>query len=572
MQLHKGTVWATWDPEAPDFLEYIGDNQYGIDLWIDKPDGTEADLEVLGLYKWIFPSNWKFGAENFLADAYHGTTTHHSVEIVGINPGGGQSRQTVAGRAHREAATRIEVTHRGSGRLGVYFAPENFPYIPTYPNQPPAVEEYYRASYERRKQVLGKMWRVTGSNGNVFPNATQGTHSSMCVWHPDGVDSTEMWRWYFVQRDMPQEVKDMLLHYYMRYGGPIGLTEMDDMENWSYAQKASKGVIARRYPYHYAMGLGHETEGHHNLAELGLPQNALISEVMSPETRRLCSEQNSPRCVLLLGRPHGLGQLGPDAKEGPLPVASVPGRGSALALGLDQDLADHLPPALCYGQQVRGGHGSATDAKPRVYHGQSPLHVEEVHLYQFRCPSSDLRVGQVHEEGLCCLVRGGCAPLDYRFGVVAVPRAQIALYGVGDLRGYGFLARWRRLWRKVCEVHYSRLWWWELQVWSQTHGRPVRLQRQVPLTFRHSNSAQVQVRKVGCFVPHGGYGLFEPGNSVIRHALVNQVSTDVVVRVPVPRVEADGLLSFFDSVVVATHPTVRPTQVGVGFRGGERGD
>ena len=293
MQLHKGTVWATWDPEAPDFLEYIGDNQYGIDLWIDKPDGTEADLEVLGLYKWIFPSNWKFGAENFLADAYHGTTTHHSVEIVGINPGGGQSRQTVAGRAHREAATRIEVTHHGSGRLGVYFAPEAFPYIPTYPNQPPAVEEYYRASYERRKQVLGKMWRVTGSNGNVFPNATQGTHSSMCVWHPDGVDSTEMWRWYFVQRDMPQEVKDMLLHYYMRYGGPIGLTEMDDMENWSYAQKASKGVIARRYPYHYAMGLGHETEGHHNLAELGLPQNALISEVMSPETRRLCSEQNS---------------------------------------------------------------------------------------------------------------------------------------------------------------------------------------------------------------------------------------------------------------------------------------
>ncbi len=92
---------------------------------------------------------------------------------------------------------------------------------------------------------------------------------------------------------MPQEVKDMLLHYYMRYGGPIGLTEMDDMENWSYAQKASKGVIARRYPHHYAMGLGHETKGHHNLAELGLPQNALISEVMSPETRRLCSEQNS---------------------------------------------------------------------------------------------------------------------------------------------------------------------------------------------------------------------------------------------------------------------------------------
>ena len=40
----------------------------------------------------------------------------------------------------------------------------------------------------------------------------------------------------------------MLRHYYMRYGGPAGLTEEDDMENWVYAHNASKGVIARRYP------------------------------------------------------------------------------------------------------------------------------------------------------------------------------------------------------------------------------------------------------------------------------------------------------------------------------------
>ena len=42
----------------------------------------------------------------------------------------------------------------------------------------------------------------------------------------------------------------------MRYSGPGGLTEQDDMENWNYASAASKGVIARRYPYNYEMGLG----------------------------------------------------------------------------------------------------------------------------------------------------------------------------------------------------------------------------------------------------------------------------------------------------------------------------
>jgi uncharacterized linocin/CFP29 family protein len=44
----------------------------------------------------------------------------------------------------------------------------------------------------------------------------------------------------------------------MRYSGPGGLTEQDDMENWNYASEASKGVIARRYPYNYQMGMGFE--------------------------------------------------------------------------------------------------------------------------------------------------------------------------------------------------------------------------------------------------------------------------------------------------------------------------
>ncbi len=29
------------------------------------------------------------------------------------------------------------------------------------------------------------------------------------------------------------------------------MTEQDDMENWNYATAASRGTIARRYPYNY---------------------------------------------------------------------------------------------------------------------------------------------------------------------------------------------------------------------------------------------------------------------------------------------------------------------------------
>jgi len=36
------------------------------------------------------------------------------------------------------------------------------------------------------------------------------------------------------------------------------MTEEDDMENWNYASAASKGTIARRYPYNYQMAMGFE--------------------------------------------------------------------------------------------------------------------------------------------------------------------------------------------------------------------------------------------------------------------------------------------------------------------------
>jgi len=34
------------------------------------------------------------------------------------------------------------------------------------------------------------------------------------------------------------------------------MTEQDDMENWNYATAASRGTIARRYPYNYQQSLG----------------------------------------------------------------------------------------------------------------------------------------------------------------------------------------------------------------------------------------------------------------------------------------------------------------------------
>jgi len=82
--LYKGTIWATWDPKAPPFLEYLGDFLPYIDLTLDSWDGSDGGTEILcGIQKWRVPCNWKFPAENFSGDSYH-NISHRSVDLVGI--------------------------------------------------------------------------------------------------------------------------------------------------------------------------------------------------------------------------------------------------------------------------------------------------------------------------------------------------------------------------------------------------------------------------------------------------------------------------------------------------------
>ena len=49
----------------------------------------------------------------------------------------------------------------------------------------------------------------------------------------------EMWRMYLVDKDAPDAVKEAARSYYLRYSGPAGMTESDDMENWTGATEAS---------------------------------------------------------------------------------------------------------------------------------------------------------------------------------------------------------------------------------------------------------------------------------------------------------------------------------------------
>ena len=249
--VYKGTIWANWDSEAPSFLDWLGDMRHYLDFALDHRDGSSGGSEVIGgVQKWRVKTNWKIVAENFIGDMYH-DISHRSVDTVGIGPGGTGRRDAQRPRL------AIGFSDLGHGVLGEMPHSAEPDYAPTFASHP-EVEAYYRKIYDAKVRNLGDQPRVTNSVGTIFPNMSFHSRQprTILITHPISPTEVELWRFYLVDANAPQAVKDAARHYYLRYSGPGGMTETDDLENWTYAIGSSEGAIARRHDFNYQLALG----------------------------------------------------------------------------------------------------------------------------------------------------------------------------------------------------------------------------------------------------------------------------------------------------------------------------
>lgn len=253
----KGSIWACWDAATPGLEDWLGDARIWIEEFFTVPDVGVGELELIaGVQKWTLPCNWKFGAENFSGDNYH-NVSHASVDQLALSPSGKAGRHQYDAIPQKPVLQNIAYAATGhSGRGALY--PPGFDFLSAYAAVP-ELHAYYRRAYAAREQQLGERARMVPHGGTIFPNMSfSNGRTSIALWHPAGPETCEVWRFYFVPEYAPAAVKDHLRRYVIRYQGPSGLTEEDDMENWNLAHRASRGTIARRHPYHMAMGLGHE--------------------------------------------------------------------------------------------------------------------------------------------------------------------------------------------------------------------------------------------------------------------------------------------------------------------------
>jgi phenylpropionate dioxygenase-like ring-hydroxylating dioxygenase large terminal subunit len=240
---YKGLFFATFDPEAPPLLDYLGEMTWYLDVFFDRREGG---VEVIGgMHKWVMPCNWKFPAENFGGDGYHTSWSHRSAMDTGSG-GDYRLRPDPGGMMLRP--------RDGHCIIGVG---------PDMIIDPPVAElQAYEAEIapEVERRLGPRLKRVKPIVGTLFPNFSmlRSVSRTFRVWHPRGPEKTEVWGWVFADKAAPAAVKEAIRLAGMRGFGPSGTFEQDDMDNWQGCTQTGRGMVARRGFLSYEMGLGHE--------------------------------------------------------------------------------------------------------------------------------------------------------------------------------------------------------------------------------------------------------------------------------------------------------------------------
>jgi hypothetical protein len=254
-----GSLWATWDPKAPSFEDYLGPFAESLRHCLQSSDGEDNGLEMFTPFqRHRLPTNWKVPGFTSVTDLTHTAMTHRSSQAAGLHQdrGRGKEKPTIPFPQDKYAIGDHSLGHGG---MCTFY---NQAGVPQYTNEwfEPGVDDYFRAATERKaEQYVDRVMAPHGWGGGhfaIFP-AVMVDSWRLRWYHPHETGMTERWTLSGVDKNAPKEVKDAVRHYSERFNGPIGFFESDDMENWNYVYPASQGARARKLNYFFRNGIGH---------------------------------------------------------------------------------------------------------------------------------------------------------------------------------------------------------------------------------------------------------------------------------------------------------------------------
>ncbi len=257
--VHAGLIFATFDPQAPSLDEYLGDARWYIDmLFARTPGGAQA----LGApVRWVAQKNWKYGAVNFAADGPHALKTHGPI-----------TRKIAAGmplEVLRTVALEGPAVRAGNGHgcIFVDLPPGMPPWVGFHPDM---VGLYQKTLTPGQLKLKSNMFNKVMT---IFPNLSwvhfpisfapdqpPVNFFNVRVWQPTGPDRTEIWNWFFADREAPDEYKQASLEAGIRTFTAAGTFDQDDAEAWAAIDAGSRGTIGRERMSSFQMILASHDE------------------------------------------------------------------------------------------------------------------------------------------------------------------------------------------------------------------------------------------------------------------------------------------------------------------------
>jgi phenylpropionate dioxygenase-like ring-hydroxylating dioxygenase large terminal subunit len=255
VESYKGFVFATMDPDAPLLADYLGEvGRMGLDLIAERGDVVIVE----GVQKNVIGCNWKLAVDN-LFDWYHVQISHASAAMSGylrrpVGPDGTIDEQT---QPFDPLTHRVLLGEYGHAISGPRFTPAIWAKLKALGDKADtSLDESWRDE-EGAVAALGEVGRDTRGHPNIFPNlwvASGGTQLSLRL--PKGPNSTEIWWFTVIDKNLPEDKSAAMVKRANRTFGPAGMLEQDDGENWDQSTRASRGVVARRYPLNFTMSVG----------------------------------------------------------------------------------------------------------------------------------------------------------------------------------------------------------------------------------------------------------------------------------------------------------------------------
>lgn len=246
VESYRGMIFGCLDAEAEALEDYLGDMKWYFDMMLGRSDNG---MEVIGLpQRWVAKANWKSTAENFSADPYHVQTTHRSTVEMGISP----EDPLYASYGHQvvlENAHGINVITSKTGRSRSAFQ-----------GMPQSMWPMFKRNLSSEQADI--LERATVFVGGVYPNlsfvspihGTEGhlhNYLNFRVWRPLGPEKVEVWCWFMIDKDAPEDYKKDAYRGYLGSFGPTGTLEQDDTETWARIVEVSKASMMRNKELNY---------------------------------------------------------------------------------------------------------------------------------------------------------------------------------------------------------------------------------------------------------------------------------------------------------------------------------